>query len=372
MGWKQNIFILNLEVGDVMNVLTLIGTRPELIRLSVIIKKLDKIIDHVFVYTNQNYDYNLSGRFFDELKIRKPDYYFTNEGHSIGRFLSNAILQFEDVILKEKPDKMLVLGDTNSGLLSLIANKHNIPIIHMEAGSRCFDNRVPEETNRRVIDSLSTYNLPYTENSKQNLLCEGFNKNFVFKTGNPIYEVLKYYESEIDNSDILNKLNLKEKEFVLVTAHRTENVDNFESLSNIMNAVNKISEQFKVIFSVHPRTKDKMNKFNIVTAKNVIRGKSFGFFDFNKLSKMATLLISDSGSNPEAACLFNVHSIVIRDTTERQELIECGSTVLTGTNYNNIVNAFNVMIKRNNKWIPPDDYLKENVSDTVINILLGR
>ena len=350
----------------------MVGTRPEIIRLSIIIKKLDKLVNHKFIYTNQNYDYNLSTIFFDELKIRKPDYYFDNKGYSIGKFLANAILQFEDVIIKEKPDKMLVLGDTNSGLLSLIAKKYKVPIYHMESGNRCRDSKVPEEINRLLIDHLSTYNLPYTENSKQNLLSEGFHKNYVFKTGNPIYEVLKYYESEIDNSGILNKLNLKEKEFVLVTVHRTENVDNFESLNNIIKAINEISKQYKVIFSVHPRTKDKMNKFNIVVAKNVVMSKPLGFFDFNKLSKMAMLLISDSGSNPEVACIFNVSSITIRDTTERQELIECGSTTLTGTNYNNIINAFNVMIKRNNKWIPPSDYLKENVSDTVINILLGK
>lgn len=357
---------------DKMKILTIAGTRPELIRLNIIIKKLDKLVDHVFVYTNQNYDYNLSDKFFDELKIRKPDYYFDNKGYSIGNFLANAILQFEEIILKEKPDKMLVLGDTNSGLLSLIAEKYKVTIYHMEAGSRCFSDLVPEEINRRLIDHLSTYNFPYTENSKQSLLSEGFHKNYVFKTGNPIYEVLNYYESEIDSSDILNIFRLKEKEFVLVTTHRTENVDKFETLNNIINAINKISESYRVVFSVHPRTKAKINKFNIGVGINVIMSEPFGFFDFVKLEKNAKCVISDSGTVVEETCIFNIPSITIRESTERQELIECGSTILSGTNYDNIIGAFNAILKRNNKWTPPSDYLIENVSDTVINILLGK
>ena len=355
-----------------MKILTVVGTRPELIRLSVLLNKLDDICEHKFVYTNQNYDYNLSGLFFDELKIRKPDYYFDNKGYSIGSFLANAILQFENALIKEKPDKMLILGDTNSGFLSLIAEKYKIPIYHMEAGSRAYDSRLPEEMNRKLIDHLATYNLPYTENSKQNLLLEGFHKNRVFKTGNPIYEVLNYYKSDIDNSNILNRLELKRQEFVLVTAHRTENVDNFDPLSNIIKFINEISKKFKVVFSLHPRTKDKMKKFNINVSDNVILSEPFGFFDFVKLEKNAKLVISESGTVPEECCIFNVPSITIRNSTERQELIECGSTILSGTNYDNIIGAFNAIFKRNNTWVPPNDYLIENVSDTVINILLGR
>ena len=355
-----------------MKIITVVGTRPELIRLSVVIKKLDKIVDHVFIYTNQNYNYNLSGKFFDELKIRKPNYCFDNKGHSIGSFLANAILQFEGIILKEKPDKMLVLGDTNSGLLSLIAKKYKIPIYHMEAGNRCRDSRVPEEINRKIIDHLSTYNLPYTENSKQNLLTEGFHKNHVFKTGNPIYEVLNYYKSEIENSDILDKLSLKKQKFVLVTAHRTENVDNFGSLSNIINAINEISKQFKVIFSLHPRTKDKLEKFDIKISNNVVINEPFGFFDFVKLEKTAKLVISDSGTCQEECCIFGIPSITIRNSTERQETIECGSNILSGINVNQIVDIFNVLINRTYKWTPPIDYMVKNVSDIVINILLGK
>lgn len=354
-----------------MKIITVIGTRPELIRLSIIIKKLDKLVDHILVYTNQNYDYNLSGQFFDDLHIRKPNYYFTNKGYSIGSFLANAMLQFEEVILKEKPNKMLVLGDTNSGLLSLIAEKYKIPVYHMEAGSRCYDKRLPEETNRRLIDHLAKYNLPYTENSKQNLLAEGFHKNYVFKTGNPIYEVLNYYKSEIENSNVLDKLNLKEQEFVLITAHRTENVDDPDSLLGIINAMNEISKQFKAVFSLHPRTKDKIEKFDIKISNNVILSKPFGFFDFVKLEKTAKLVISDSGTVQEECCIFGVPSITIRNSTERQETIECGSNILSGTNTNQIMDIFKVLVGRSYEWSPPGDYVVENVSDIVINILLG-
>jgi UDP-N-acetylglucosamine 2-epimerase (non-hydrolysing) len=355
-----------------MKILTLAGTRPELIRLSIIIKKLDKLVDHIFVYTNQNYHPGLSTVFFDELKIRKPDYYFPNNEYSLIEFLSKDMIMFERVLLNEKPDKILILGDTNSGLLTLVANKMNVPVIHMEAGNRCLDSRVPEETNRKIIDMLSTYNLPYTENSKQNLLSEGFDKNHVFKTGNPIYEVLDFYRSDIWASGILNKLGLKEKEFVLVTAHRAENVDDVESLTNILSAINTIAKQFKVVFSVHPRTKDKLLQFDLKFSDNIIFSDPFGFFDFVKLEQAAKIVISDSGTVQEECCILGVPSITIRETTERQETIECGSAILSGTKFENIIKAFDTILKKDNKWKAPDDYLVKNVSDTVINILLGK
>ncbi len=356
-----------------MKIITVCGTRPELIRLNIILSKLDLLVNSKLIFTNQNYDYSLSGQFFEELNIRQPDYYFSNTGHSIGEFLSGAITQFETVLLKEKPDKMLVLGDTNSGLLSIIAEKHNVPVYHMEAGNRCYDDRLPEETNRRIIDHVSKVNLPYTENSKQNLLAEGFHKNFVFKTGNPIYEVIKYYSQEIETSDILAKLGIKQQEFVLVTAHRTENVDDFNSLSDIVGAINEISKQYKVVFSLHPRTRDKMEKFGAIPLSNVILSEPFGFFDFVKLEKTAKLVISDSGTVQEECCIFNVPSITIRNTTERQETIECGSNVLSGTNTEQILDIYDMLLKRPAyEWTPPADYLVENVSNIVINILLGR
>ncbi len=355
-----------------MKILTLTGTRPELIRLSILIRKLDTLVDHVFVYTNQNYDYNLSGVFFEELDIRKPDYYFTNKGYSIGSFLANAVLQFEEIIIKEKPDKMLVLGDTNSGLLSLIAEKYKIPVYHMEAGNRCYDERLPEEMNRKLIDHLSKYNLPYTENSKQNLLSEGFHKNYVFKIGNPIYEVINYYWPKIRDSKVLDRLGLKDKGFVLVTAHRTENVDDKKSLHSIVGAVNLISRQFPVVFSLHPRTKDKLKYTKLKFFNNVILNTPFGFFDFVKLENTAKIVISDSGTVQEECCILKVPSITIRNSTERQETIECGSNVLSGTRADQIIRIFKVLIDKSYSWNPPEDYTVDNVSDIVINILLGR
>lgn len=356
-------------------IVTLIGTRPELIRLSVIIRKLDEIstVKHILVYTNQNFSYNLSSIFFEELKIRNPDYYFKNKGNTLGRFLSDAIIQFEEVILKEKPNKLLVLGDTNSGLLSIIANKYNIPIIHCEAGNRCFDSRVPEEINRKIIDNVSTYNLPYTDNSKQNLLNEGFHKNYVFKTGNPIREVLTYYKEEIGNSTILEQLDLQPSEYVLVTAHRAENVDNVKSLSSIVKAINHISKDYTVVVSVHPRTKDKLTAFQLTfNEDNVILSEPFGFFDFVNLERHAKVVISDSGTVQEECCLFNIPSITIRESTERQETVECGSNILAGTSYDSITTIFKTIINRDSFWEYPKDYDVSNVSDIVINILLGK
>ena len=355
-----------------MKIMTVAGTRPELIRLCIIIDKLDELVDHKFIYTNQNYDHYLSGQFFDELKIRKPDYVFKKSSSSFGSFLGNALIRFEEILLKENPDKILILGDTNSGLVSIIADRYKIPVYHMEAGNRCYDLRAPEETNRRLIDHLSKYNLPYTENSKQNLINEGFHKNNIFKTGNPIYEVLKFYESDIIGSSILRKMGLIGGGFVLFTAHRSENVDNFESLSSIMRALNKISKQFKVIVSLHPRTKDKLKMFGIGVSRNVVLSKPFSFFDFVKLEQTAKLVISDSGTVQEECCILGVPAITIRESTERQETIECGSNILSGTKYENIVGAFDAMLKRNNKWAAPYDYLVGNVSDIVINILMGR
>jgi UDP-N-acetylglucosamine 2-epimerase (non-hydrolysing) len=282
------------------------------------------------------------------------------------------MIEFEKVLLNEKPDKILILGDTNSGLLSLVAKKMGIPVYHMEAGNRCYDDRVPEETNRKIIDHLSLVNMPYTENSKQNLLSEGFYKNDVFKTGNPIYEVLNFHATDINCSDILNKLNLKAKGFVLVTSHRAENVDNIDSLTNILLAINKIAKQFRVMFSVHPRTRDKLTKLNLNFSDNIMFSDPLGFFDFVKLEKKAKLVISDSGTVQEECCILGVPAITIRETTERQETIECGSTILSGIKYENIITAFDAMLKRDNKWIVPEDYLVKNVSDTVINILLGE
>ena len=368
-----------------MKILTLTGTRPELIRLSIIIKKLDSLVNHILVYTNQNYDKNLSTIFFDELDIRNPDYYFNSGYKSFGEFLGNSIIEFEKILKEESPDKILVLGDTNTGLLSIIGERYKIPIYHMEAGNRCYDDRVPEEINRKIIDITSTYNLPYTENSKQNLINEGFHKNKVLKTGNPIFEVLNHYKEEIEESDILEKLHLLNgdsnnpnpmikrilKDYVLVTIHRAENVDNEDNLLEIFKFLNDISHDKIVIFPIHPRTKSKIeDKIKINNNLNLV--EPMGFFDFVKLEKNAYCVISDSGTVTEETMIFGVPSLIVRESTERQELIENGSSILTGINYDVMLRSYLNIENISDKWGKIDDYFCENVSDKVIRILLGK
>jgi len=355
-----------------MKILTIAGTRPELIRLSIIIGKLDKLVDHVFIYTNQNYDYNLGGRFFEEMKIRNPDYYYQGCATSFGNFLGVGFTWFEEILDKENPDKILVLGDTNSGLLTILAERRGIPIYHMEAGNRCYDDRVPEETNRRIIDSLSKYNLPYTENSKQNLLNSGYDKNHVFKTGNPIFEVLSANYKKIEASDILTTLDVKKRDYVLVTFHRAENVDNYGTLVNIVTALNNIVKDNKMIISLHPRTQNKLKEINTELNENIQVLQPMGFYDFVYLEKNAKCVISDSGTVQEECCIFGVPSLTIRESTERQETIECGSNILCGTDTLQIIESFKIAMMRDNNWSVPDDYMVSNVSDTVINILIGK
>ncbi len=362
-----------------MKILTITGTRPELIRLSIILQKLDKVCSHIHIYTNQNFDPNLSNIFFKDLGIRTPDYIFPKT-NGLGDFISNAFFHFDKVLDEEKPDKILVLGDTNSGLLAILASKRGIPVYHMEAGNRCYDSEVPEETNRKVIDSCSLYNLPYTENSKQNLINEKYHKNFVFKIGNPIWEVLCYYQKQINDSDILMKLGIMPytwdrcvaNPYVLLSYHRTENVDNKEKSEQVVAAINDIAEEFPVIYSFHPRTKDQFIKHGIEFSDKVILTDPIGFFDFVYLEKYAKVILTDSGTVPEETSLFGKACVVLRNTTERQELMENGSLILAGTKKEDILRAYTLVKEMKQSWFPDNDYLKSNVSDTVIRLLLGQ
>jgi len=359
-----------------MKILTITGTRPELIRLAIILRKLEEVCTHVHVYTNQNYDPNLSTIFLRDLGIKKPTYTLPPVKRP-GDFLGEAFKRFDLILEEEKPDKVLVLGDTNSGLLAILAAKRSIPVYHMEAGNRCYDGEVPEETNRRVIDACSMFNLPYTENSKQNLINERFHKNFVFKIGNPIREVLIDYMPKIEASPILKNLNLAADEeghtsFVLLSFHRTENVDNKWIAKNIVEAINEIAKTYPVVFPFHPRTKDQFNKHGLVFSDKVILTEPLGFFDFVKLEKYSEVVITDSGTVPEETSIFNRPCIVLRNTTERQELMENGSLILAGIRVNDILRAFYSIKECKQPWEPLDDYNKINVSDTVIRLLLGQ
>jgi len=355
--------------------MTILGTRPEIIRLSLIIKKLDKICTHILVHTGQNYSSLLNDIFFQELNIRKPDYYLQVPSNSFGMQISKILELTEEIILKEKPDKVLVLGDTNSSLSAIIAERLSIPVFHMEAGNRCFDLKVPEEKNRKIIDAISTYALPYTNGSRENLLRDGIPKNRIFVSGNPIFEVLKYYDENIEKRNILNRLNIEKGKYILATIHRAENVDVKERLEIILNAIDSVQKQFncKIIFSVHPRTKSKIDKFNFLNVnKDIVYSEPFGFFDFVKLEKNAALVLTDSGTVQEECCIFKIPTVTIRDTTERPETVECGSNVISGINYEKIVICSKLKASSNRNWDYPEGYIDTNVSNKVLNFLISN
>lgn len=354
-------------------IITIIGTRPEIIRLSVILKKLDKVCNNIVVFTGQNYDRNLNDIFWEQLGLRKPDYIIDSKSNTTAEQLSKIFIGVEKVILDEKPNKALILGDTYSALTSIICERYNVPVFHMEAGNRCYDLRVPEEKNRKVIDSVSSVNLPYTYSSKNNLIKEGHSENNIFVTGNPIKEIINHYKKEIDSSSILDKLNLNKNSYIIATAHRAENVDIEERLLNIFNSFDKISEEYKVIFSCHPRTKEKLNKYNInIKNPNIIILEPLGFFDFVKLEENSFMSITDSGTVQEEMCIFKIPTITIRDTTERPETVSCGSNIVSGLEESNILSCYKKMKKNGRDWSIPDEYDRNNVSDVVIDILLSK
>lgn len=352
-------------------ILTILGTRPEIIRLARIIPKLDQLCDHRILHTGQNYDAALNDIFFDQLRLRVPDCILESRG-SIGQQMAATMLGVERYVNEFGPDAVLVLGDTNSGLSAIVCERMGIPVFHMEAGNRCYDMSVPEEKNRRLIDSISTYNLPYTELSRQNLLREGAQNNRVFVTGNPIKEVLDYYRADIDNSDILERLGLQSNNYIVATAHRAENVDNPERLANIFAAMETISHEYPIVFSCHPKTRQRLQDLDISIGCNIRLTEPLGFFDFVYLEKNSYMAISDSGTVQEEMCLFHIPTITIRATTERPETVWCGSNIVTGLEIDNIVAGYQAMKSADRNWSVPGEYARTNVSDTVINILLGN
>ena len=356
-----------------MKVMTVLGTRPEVIRLSLIIKKLDKYCDHILVHTGQNFEDSLNTVFFTDLKLREPDYYLGVRGDSIAEQIGKMLIETEKVILKEKPERILILGDTNSGLVSIIARRMGIPVFHMEAGNRCFDDRVPEEINRRVIDHSSSVLLPYTSRSRENLLNEGI-KGDVHIIGNPINEVIEHYSKAIERSRILDGLKLTPQKYFLVTLHRAENVDDKERLENLLTALDKINKKYAlpVICSLHPRTKNKMEQFGLKIRNRDVRFmEPFGFFDFIALEKKARCIITDSGTVQEECCIFKVPNITARDVTERPETLECGSNILAGVSPEKILETLDIALDENRNWEPPPEYLARNVSSRVVKIVLG-
>jgi UDP-N-acetylglucosamine 2-epimerase (non-hydrolysing) len=358
-----------------VKILTVLGTRPEIIRLSGVIRLLDQHADeHILVHTGQNFDERLSAIFFEELKVRQPDVFLgvrsTNFAQQIGQILEGI----HDVLLEKRPDRLLILGDTNSGMTAIIARRLGIPVYHMEAGNRCYDDRVPEEVNRRVIDHSSTVLMPYTNRSRENLLAEGFPTHRVYVTGNPIKQVIDDFAAPIESSDILDRMELEPGKFFLVTAHRSENVDNPTRLRNIVSALETLHQEygFPVITSLHPRTRSKIEQFGLNPDRIGLRFvEPLGFLDFVKMEKNAFCTLSDSGTVQEETCIFGVANVTIRDVTERPETVECGSNILAGTEPSDILNAVRMITGRKRCWVPPAEYLAAGVAETVCNLLLS-
>jgi len=358
-----------------MKVMTILGTRPEIIRLSRVISFLDSLCDHVLVHTGQNFDPNLSDVFFKELGIRQPNHQLGVRGNTFGEQTSKILRLSEEILAKEKPDRVLVLGDTNTGLSAILAKRMWIPVYHMEAGNRCFDDRVPEEVNRRIIDQCSDVLMPYTERSRQNLLREGFPLNRVFVIGNPIYEVIRHYEQKIRESRVLEQFGLSEKGYFLVTMHRAENVDVPERMRSLAESLPLVQREYgiPVVCSLHPHTRKRMEQFHVSDHGDQIRfSQPLGFFDFIKLEQNAFCVLTDSGTVQEECCIFHVPTVTMRDTTERQETVECGSNVLSGVEPSDVLTCVRVMESRHCDWEPPREYLKEDVGMVVVHLMLGE
>jgi UDP-N-acetylglucosamine 2-epimerase (non-hydrolysing) len=356
-----------------MKIMTVLGTRPEIIRLSRIIPKLDQLCDHILVHTEQNYEPKLNNIFFQQMRIRPPDHFLGISG-SLGEQVGGIFSKIEPLLIAEKPDKFLVLGDTNSALSVFIAKRLGIPVYHMEAGNRCYDDRVPEEVNRRIIDHSSDVLMPYTERSRMNLLREGIPGQRILVTGNPIFEVLKAHEEDIRSSQIFDQLGIKPHNYFLVTMHRSENVDVEARLQDLTRAFDALQQKYKlpVIISTHPHTRARLkeNGFQDIN-KDVRYLPPFGLFDFIALEKNARIVLSDSGTVQEECCIFHVPNVTIRDVTERSETVECGSNILSGADPDSIKNCVEVVLSRDSQWTPPVEYLTENVSDTVVKIIAG-
>jgi len=362
-----------------MKIMTVLGTRPEIIRLSRIIEKLDRTCQHVLVHTGQNYDPNLNEVFFQQLGVRTPDHYLNAKG-SLGEQLGILLSETEKILEKKKPDKLLILGDTNSALSAIIAKRYGIPVYHMEAGNRCYDDRVPEEVNRRIIDHSSDVLMPYTERSRKNLLREGIPGQYIFVTGNPIYEVIQHYDDHIQASTVLQDLKLAHPsgtmptKYFLVTLHRAENVDIEERLREFTLALEHLQKKYElpVIVSTHPHTRARMESFDVINNNSDVHFlQPFGFFEFIKLEQNAACVLSDSGTVQEECAIFKVANITLRDVTERPETIECGSNILTSADSENIIRCVELVLEQKGGWYVPPEYLVENVSDTVVRLLHG-
>lgn len=357
-----------------LKLMTIVGTRPEIIRLSSTIKACDKYFNQVLVHTGQNYDYSLNQVFFEELELREPNHYLEAVGKNLGETMGNIIAKSFEVLSLEQPDALLILGDTNSCLAAVSAKRLKIPVFHMEAGNRCFDQNVPEEINRKIVDHVSDVNMPYTEHSRRYLLDEGFKKEHIFVTGSPMREVLETYEEKIQQSKALKSLNLKNQKYILVSAHREENIDNEENFNSLMNAINDIAVKYQlpIIYSTHPRSWKKIEEREFEFHPLVQQLKPFGFFDYNALQKNAFVVLSDSGTLSEESSILKFPGVLIRTSTERPEVMDKGSVIVGGINYKNLIQSVELaraMQENEEPIIDAIDYTDTNVSQKVVKII---
>lgn len=357
-----------------LKLMTIVGTRPEIIRLSEVIKACDRYFDNVLVHTGQNWDYNLNDVFFEDLELRKPDKYLGVVGNNLGETMGNIISESYKVLMEEKPDALLILGDTNSCLSAISAKRLKIPIFHMEAGNRCFDQNVPEEINRKIVDHISDINLPYTEHSRRYLLSEGFRKEHIFVTGSPMQEVLTKNMEKILNSNVLETLELEKDNYILISAHREENIDNDTNLFSLVKALNNVAKMYNmpIIYSTHPRSWKRIEEKNIKFNPLIRQLKPFGFIDYNKLQMNAFCVLSDSGTLSEESAMLGFPGILIRTSTERPEVLDKGSVIIGGINDIDIVQSIELardMKNNNEEVLLAEDYKDTNVSVKVVKII---
>lgn len=357
-----------------MRVATIFGTRPEIIRLSRVIEAIDRVAEQTLVHTGQNFDPNLSDVFFEELGVRTPDEHWGIRAGSMAEQMAEIVRRAGDFLTRVRPDRVLILGDTNSGLSAMVAARMRIPVYHMEAGNRCYDDRVPEEINRRVIDHCSEVLLPYTQRSKENLIAEGIDRNRIYVSGNPIWEVIEANRPKIAASRVLERFGVAPRGFFLVTLHRAENVDDPARLAGLMAGLDLVSETYGLptIVSLHPRTADKLKRSELAPKSSLVRfTEPLGFFDFVRLEGEARCILTDSGTVQEEAAILHTPNVIVRDVTERAETLEAGAGVLSGGEPEAILRSVRVALAAPTDWVPPVEYTQANVSAVVANLVCG-
>jgi UDP-N-acetylglucosamine 2-epimerase len=357
-----------------MKIMTIVGTRPEIIRLACTIQRFDETFDHVVVHTGQNYDYNLNEVFFDDLGLRKPDHYLGVDTSSLGRVLGETLIKTEEVLLSERPDAVLVLGDTNSCIAAIMAKRMRIPVYHMEAGNRCFDENVPEETNRRLVDHVADFNLVYTEHARRNLLAEGLHPRRILLTGSPMREVLTRYRPQIEASNVLETLNLTEEGYFLVSAHREENVDSPERLALLLECLERVAGEWNlpVLVSTHPRTRKRVEALGFSATGDIRFHEPFGFHDYNRLQIGARCVLSDSGTISEESSILGFPAVTLRSSIERPEALDVGAIVMTDLDADDLIPAITLQVARNGEQrVLPAGYEVTDTSARVARFVLS-